>query len=628
MTKESYGWQGRILWVDLTTEEISTTPLDKELREKFLGQSGINAKLLYDNLEPGVDPLSPENHLIFGVGPLTGTLAPCSGRFTVTSKSPLTNAFGDSNCGGHWGPELKYAGYDHIVITGKAKRPVFLWINDDKIELKDASKLWGKTTNETEDQIKEELEDEKVQVASIGPAGENLVNFAAIICNYSRAAGRTGMGAVMGSKNLKAIAVRGTNRLTVAQPQEFSATVSDSEESILTDPLYEISSTFGTPAIMRMAQSLGFLPTKNFQESTFAGADKLSGERLLEKYVTRQKGCFNCPVSCNRYYEVTEGEYEGTTGEGPEYENLGAFGSKCGNDNLPSVLKSNDLANKLGLDTISTGTVIGWAMELFQRGILTTADTDDLDLEWGNHQAIIKLIEKIAYREGLGDILAYGALQASKKIGDSAEDYVIHIKGMEYPSVDVRGTKGMALGFAVSPRGADHLKALPLYEVAPEVYQEDIKKELGIEVGEEYWKKYETKPELIAWHEDWHCIVDSLGLCKLEGIALKPLRPCHFTELLATATGWEITEEELRTIGKRIWNLERLFNAREGFTRQDDLPPARILNEPISTGPSKGETLGQDKFETMLDQYYKLRGWTAQGIPSKETLKELGLEVE
>ncbi|PKM81154.1 MAG: aldehyde ferredoxin oxidoreductase [Firmicutes bacterium HGW-Firmicutes-14] len=627
MDKGWYGWAGRILRVNLTTKEIITEPLDRGLARAYLGQSGINARLLFDLTGPDVDPLSPDNPLIFGVGPLTGSLAPCSGRFTVTSKSPLTGIFGDSNCGGHWGPELKNAGYDHIVITGKAEHPVYLWINDDRVELRDACHLWGKTTWETDDLIKTQLAQPTAQVACIGPAGENLVRFAAIICNLARAAARTGVGAVMGSKNLKAIAVKGNRGMAVAEPEKFWEVVQQSVKDIQNDPLYEVASTFGTTAITGLAQMLGFLPTRNFQASVFEEAENLRGEVLLQKHVTKHKGCFNCPVSCSRFYKVEEGEYAGTLGEGPEYESITALGSKCGNGDLPSILHANTLCNRLGLDTISTGNVIAWAMEAYQRGIIKTDDDGVNKFEWGNHNAVVETIYKIALRQGLGDILAEGALRAARKLG--GEDFVVHSKGMDYPAVDVRGTKGMALSFAVSPRGGDHLKGLPLYEVAPEIYQKDIKEEVGIDITPAYWAEYETKARLMSWHENWHCVVDSLGLCKLEGIAIKPLKPRHFQQLLKAATGWDITVEELEKIGDRIWNLERLFGVREGIRRQDDLPPHRLYNEPVANGPSVGEKLDHEKFEGMLDEYYDLRGWDREtGIPLRGKMLELGLEKD
>lgn len=611
--KNWHGWAGRILKVDLTKGTTEVEPLPEELVLNYLGQSGINAKLLYDNTSAETDPLSPENPLIFGVGPLTGTLAPCSSRYTVTSLSPLTGIFGESNSGGHLGPEIKYAGYDHIYITGKASEPVYLWIHDDQVKIKSAAHLWGKTTWETEEQIKMELGQESAQVASIGPGGENLVRFAAIINNFCRAAARTGMGAVMGSKYLKAIVVKGEKGVSVAKAEQFLQDVHKSEEDIKKDPLYEVASTYGTTAITGLAQALGFLPTRNFQQSTFDQAENLQGEAILQKHTTKHKGCFNCSVSCSRYYKVEEGEYAGTVGEGPEYESISALGSKCGNGNLPSVLKANTLCNQLGLDTISAGNMVAWAMECYEKGLLKD-EFGELDLSWGNHAAEIELIEKIAMRQGIGDVLAEGGVRAAERLGGL--DFLVHSKGMDYPAVDVRGTKGMALSFAVSPRGGDHLKGLPLYEVAPDVYKDDIKEELGIEVTEEYWREYATKPELMIWHENWHCVVDSLGICKLEGIALKPLKPRHFRDLLAAATGWDISVEDLEKIGQRIWDLERMIGVRAGIRRKDDLPPKRLLEEPISTGLNKGERLDIEKYNKMLDEYYKLRSWDVEtGIP-------------
>jgi aldehyde:ferredoxin oxidoreductase len=622
MSKHWYGWAGKILRVDLNNKSCQIEALSPELAYGYLGQAGINARLLYDLAPRGMDPFDPAAPLIFGVGPLGGTLAPCSGRFTVTAKSPLTGIFGDSNCGGHWGPELKMAGYDHIVITGQAEQPVYIWIDNDRAEIRDARHLWGKDTWETDAAIKKELGDNTVQVACIGPAGENKVRFAAIICNLARAAARTGPGAVMGSKKLKAVAVRGNMGVSVARPGQFREAVAQAVEAIRNDPLYEVASTFGTTAITGLAQMLGFLPTRNFQQSWFEDGEKLRGEILLEKYVVKHKGCFNCPVSCSRYYRVTDGRFAGTAGEGPEYESISALGSKCGNSNLESILHANTLCNRLGLDTISTGNVIAWAMECYQRGIITDKDTGLGALHWGDHEIIVELVKKIARRQGFGNLLAEGALRAARKIGGT--ELVVHSKGMDYPAVDVRGTKGMALSFAVSPRGGDHLKGLPMYEVGPEIYAKDIKEQLGIEVTPNYWLEYATKPHLMRWHENWHCVVDSLGICKLEGIALKPLLPVHFRDLLAAATGWDLEVPELELIGERIWNLERMFIVREGIRRRDDLPPARMF-EPISNGPAKGEILNLEKFNQMLDEYYTLRGWDQSGIPTKEKLLELGL---
>ncbi|MDZ7759588.1 MAG: aldehyde ferredoxin oxidoreductase C-terminal domain-containing protein [Desulfovermiculus sp.] len=489
MPETFYGWTGRILHVDLTREDIAVRSLPLDLTRKFIGQSGINAALLSSMAVPEMPPLSPEAPLIFGVGPLGGTMAPCSGRFTLTFKSPLTGIFADSNCGGHFGPELKMAGYDHILITG-------------------------------------------------------------------------------------------------------------------------------------MAQALGFLPTRNFQASTFEGAQALCGDELTAHYLQRHKGCFNCPISCSKYCAVSEGPYAGAQGEGPEYETLSAFGSKLGNENLPAVIQANALCNQLGLDTISTGNTIAWVMECCEREVFHLPEEERIC--FGQHTQVIDMIKAIVRREGIGHILAQGAPAASRILG--GEDYVVHSKGLDYPAVDVRGTKGMALAFAVSPRGGDHLKGLPMFELAPEVYAQDIHNQFGFSPQGRYWLEYQTKPELIRWHEDWHCVVDSLGLCKLEGIALKPLLPEHFRDLLHAATGWDVSVQELRLAGERIWNLERLFNVRLGLGRKDDFPPKRLLQEPISTGPAQGETLDVAAFEAMLDAYYKQRGWDrVSGEPLPEKLQELSL---
>jgi aldehyde:ferredoxin oxidoreductase len=625
MSSKWYGWTGTIIEVDLSRQIVHKRELSDYLAYGYLGQAGINARILYDLISPGVDPFSPEAPLIFGVGPLAGTLAPCSGRFSVTFKSPLTGIFGDSNCGGHWGAELKMAGYDHIVVTGKSEYPVYLWIDNDEVTIRDARPFWGENTWVTDEFIKQDVGERTAQVVCIGPAGEKLVRFAAIICNHARAAARCGPGAVMGSKKLKAIAVRGDRGIQVADRGAFKDAVDEALQAILNDPLYESAKTYGTLAITGLAQALGFLPTRNFQESTFDGAEKLRGEVFLERYGNKHKGCYNCPVACSRYYKIADGPYASTRGEGPEYESVSALGPKCGNDNFDSILHANMLCNQLGLDTISTGNVIAWAMECSEKGILAKDQLCGLDLHFGNDAALIKLIGKIAAREGIGDILAEGSLKASERLGGS--DFVVHSKGLDYPAVDIRGTKGMALSFAVSPRGGDHLKGLSLYEVAPEIYAQDIRNETGIKVTPQYWLQYDTKAGLMCWHENWHCVVDSLGLCKLEGIAIKPLLPKHFQRMLVAATGWKVSVGALEQIGERIWNLERLFNVREGKRKEDDLPPRRMLNEAIATGPAQGERLDKDKYNQMLTEYYLLRGWHSEtGIPTVEKLRELELE--
>ncbi len=623
MSKRYYGWSGTILSIDLSSGQISKKPLPMELARNFLGQSGLQASLLYDLAPPDIRPLDPESPFLIGAGPLCGTMAPCSGRFSISFKSPLTGIFADSNCGGHFGPELKMAGYDLVQITGKADRPVYILIDNEKIHIRKAWHLWGSSTWQTEEAIQSEVGDRTFQIASIGPAGENMVRYAAVISNRSRAAGRCGPGAVMGSKNLKAMAVRGDLGLRIYDPAEFQKACEEAKQAIIQDPLYPQASTLGTACITGMAQHLGFLPTRNFRASTFEGAHSLYGDTLEKKHMLRHKGCFNCPVSCGKYCSVQEGRYAGTEGEGPEYESISAFGSKLGNDHLPSIIRANSLCNQLGLDTISTGNTLAWLMECQERGILDEHSIG-INIKFGDHHTALTLIESIAKREGPGDLLAEGAPAASRILG--GEELVVHNKGLDYPAVDVRGTKGMALAFAVSPRGGDHLKGLPMMEIAPDLYSEELQQELNIIPGQQYWLQYSTKPELIRWHEDWHCVVDSLGLCKLEGIALKPLFPRHFLRLVNAATGLDLELNQLRRAGERIWNLERLFNIREGMGKEDDLPPQRILREPIATGPARGETLDPQIFRSMLREYYLQRGWDPEtGSPTPEKLSELCL---
>jgi aldehyde:ferredoxin oxidoreductase len=393
MSKKWYGWTGTILEVDLTNQTVRKRNLSDHLAYPSR-QAGINARILYDRVSSATDPYSPEAPLIFGVGPLGGTLAPCSGRFSVTFKSPLTGIFGDANCGGHWGPELKMAGYDHIVITGKARHPVYLWIDNDQIQIRDARLSLGKNTWETDELIREDLGERTAQVAYIGPAGENLVRFAAIICNHARAAARCGPGAVMGSKNLKAIAVRGDRGIQVADKAALQEAVEEAVGAILGDPLYESAKTYGTLAITPLAQSLGFLPTRNFQESTFSGAGKLQGDVFLEKYITKHKGCYNCPVACSRFYKVPDGPYASTRGEGPEYESVSALGSKCSNDNPEAILHETLSIN--GGHHLTGNTLA--AMECHENP--DQGSVDGLDL-FGNDVAMIELIKKIAAREGI-----------------------------------------------------------------------------------------------------------------------------------------------------------------------------------------------------------------------------------
>jgi len=625
-----YGWTGGVLRVDLTKNKVTKIELNKEHAKNLIGGRGINSKILFDETKQGIDALSPENLLIFGTGPLDGTLSPSSGRYTVTAKSPLTGILGDANSGGFWGPELKFAGYDHIVVKGRAKEPVYLWVDDDQVEVRRGTHLWGKDTWETDKAIKQETGDNSIQVACIGPAGEKLVRFACAVNNLSRAAGRTGMGAVMGSKNLKAIAVRGTKEISIARPKAFEKAAKEIREQIHSDPYYKMLRNLGSNLLVITLNRVGNLGYRNSQSGTWDEAMKVSGEALLEKYVVRHKSCFGCGIQCSRYYLVQDGEYKGTKGEGPEYNTIQAFGPSCGNADLASILYANNMCNKLGLDTISAGNAIAWAMECYQRKILTKEDTGGIELDWGDHNTINELIEKIGRREGFGDILAEGTLKAAMKLRKGKE-YVIHSKGNPWTGSDQRSKKGGVLAYITSTRGADHLRGLPCAEEAitvlsPEVYQ----KLYGIEkIGDP--TSTVGKAPLVIWNENLCAVADALEICKFSTAWFLVFRGARFkelSELFSAATGIDMNEKDMVKVGERIINVERAFNVREGISRKDEKVPKRFM-EPSPSGRYEGHSTKPQELKVMLDEYYKLRGWeVATGIPNRKKLEEIGLRDE
>jgi len=621
-----YGWTGNVLEVDLDRDKAFVREMDHDVARDFIGGAGYNAKVLYDRVGPETDPLGPENVLCFGTGPLSGTLAPSSSRFTVTSKSPVTGIFGDSNSGGHWGPELHMAGFDHVFIQGKADKPVYLWIDDHDVELRDAGELWGRDTWETTKAIKEEQGDDSVRVVSIGQAGENLVKFACVISDMHRAAGRTGMGAVMGSKNLKAIAVRGSRGIEVAKPGFFMEACSELEEAITSHPNYETVSELGTTVLQRIIDNAGVGGYRHYQEGSWPEwVEECGGETLLENYVVRHKGCYGCPASCSRYYHVEDGDYA-TQGGGPEYENVAAFGAEVGNKNLESILKCNTLSNKYGIDTMHMGHSIAVAMHLNQEGYLDSELVDGIDLEWGNPNTIIKLLEMTAFREGFGDKLAEGARSLGIMAGDQDGELVVETKGMRGSLADIRSHYPWALNQCTATRGMDHLKGLAV--AYPD--EDTASKAAGVEVDEE--------PEgvdvflgkdtfHVVWSQNRHAVVDSLGLCKYEGIVMNPQRLKNFRDLLVGATGVDYSLQELYKAGERIYNIERAFNVREGINKQNDFPPERFFNEPIPDGPAEGAKLDKEKYREILEEYYSIRGWGEEtGVPSKKKLSQLGLQ--
>jgi aldehyde:ferredoxin oxidoreductase len=617
-----YSYGGSILRVNLTDGTIHRHPTEEHLARAFLGGRGLNVKRLWDELPAHTDGLSPQNMLVFGVGPLVGTLFPGGARFNVSAMSPQTGILGDSNAGGFFGPELKFAGYDQVIIQGHADHPVYLWIKDDAVELRDARGLWGQDVWDTTLAIQKELDDPDVQVAAIGQGAENGVRFAGVFVNLNRPAARTGMGTVMASKNLKAVAVRGTGLIPVADMARFSEIIEQLDEVIYNHPEYEIRCRLGTTKLIKALNNIGGLPTRHFQSGCFEEAEVVSGEAIEELYKIKSKACFACTIPCSRFLVVNDARFPSLRLEGPEYEPLAGFTARVGNGDLALALKCIDLANRYGVDAIALSEVISWAMECYQRGLLSREEADGLDLTWGNGETILALIHKVAYREGFGDFLADGVKRAAERLGRGSEEIAMHGKGLEVFQADVRSIKAYGLGNAVASRGADHLRSEPWFEFSNDP-EEGIRR-YGIPETA-FRLEYKGKGLVVKHFEEMAAIADATGVCKNTYNNMEVLDWEGTAELLRAATGWGITGQEVQRIGERIVNLERLFIAREGITRQDDTLPRRFLEDPLpeGSGPSTGSML---ELEPMLDEYYRARGWDVEtGLPTREKLEELGL---
>ena len=605
------GYARRILHVDLSSGKIWTKPLQEELAKKYIGGIGLSMRLLLDHSKPGVDPFSPENPLVCATGPLSGSMVPTGGNgHAFASKSPETFAMGESLAHGTFGTVMKRAGYDAIIIHGKAEKPVYLWIDDDSVQIMDAKHLWGKSTLETEEAIKNELKDLYIRVACIGPAGEKLVRIACIMSDRSRAAGRCGLGAVMGSKNLKAIAIRGSKDISVAQQERLLELVKVQHER-MKGPASRKYRTLGTPENVLVLQKLSAMPTNNFTRSTFDGADRISGEYLNERFVAKIIGCSSCAMRCEHVAVVPEGPYKGTTTR-IEYEPLWAMGPNCGVGNLDAILKGMDLSNYYGVDAISIGGIISFAMDLYEHGIISKADTGGLELNFGNSEAMVEMVKQVSLREGFGNVLAEGVKLAAEKIGNDAPKYAIQIKGLEMTGYDIRGLKTAALGYAVSFRGADHNRH--------GAYGPDVAGKVN------RFKAEKGRGKLVKDTEDLYTIIDSLIVCKFSrGTYYDGYK--DLAALYNAVTGVEMTPEELQRAGERINNLGRLFNIREGLSRKDDTLPWKVMNVPIpDEGVAKGSFVSQEDLDLMLDDYYEVRGWTKEGIPTVEKLKEIGMD--
>lgn len=622
-------WKRKIAYVNLSNGKIVEKPIPKEMRMLYLGGRGIDMYLLYNHLEPKIDLLGPENVLLVGAGLLSGIPCLGSGRCDVAAKSPLTGAVGDSNVGGFFAPELRFAGYDHLVISGRAERPVYLWINDGEIQIKDASHLWGKDTFETQTIIRSDHGDEDIKSLVIGVAGENRVRFANVRTGMKNSGGRTGMGAVMGSKNLKAIAARGTDGLEFAHPDELLDYCKEMNDMIMSTRWAKAQSRWGTMIIYSNTNTTGLIRTKNFQLNRLEEGQDLEPENI-DRYSIGTAGCYGCMVHCRHRYVLREGPYAPLYGEGPEYTSLGAFGTMVNCKKMETVLVANHLVNKYGLDTLETGGQIAWAMELYEKGILNDKLTDGLRLEWGDEQVVFELIRKMAFREGFGDILADGVGKAIAKIGNNSGYYAIQIKGMNSLHSDERPTPSFALGIATATRGADHLRSRPaidMYGLPEEMLQEIYEGPVASD-----YTSYEGKSRMVWWQELLYAITDSIGICKFQTVfcAVHAPRWEEFSKLIRLATGMEFSKAQLMDIGERIYTIERLFNLREGFTRKDDNLPERFFKEPTPIGLpiAKGKKIDQGQFVKMLDEYYELHKWDDNGVPRKETLERLGLDKE
>ena len=615
-----HGYNGKILRVDLSSGKLATEEPPENFYRQYFGGEGFIGYFLLKELPKGVEPLSPANKLIFAAGPLTGVPAGGCGRHSVGGKSPLTGGYGEADSGGYWGAELKMAGFDAIIVEGKAEKPVYLFIQDGEAQIKDARHLWGMKALECQDAIRKELADPNIKVALIGPAGENLVRFASVMNDLDAAAGRTGMGAVMGSKNLKAVACRGHQRVSLADPpvvKEIARWIT--ENTPITNKGMR---DFGTARMVNILDGVGGLPTRYFQQGSFEGANKISGQTMKDTIFVKRRACFACPVQCKREVKVDEPYKVDPRYGGPEYETLAALGSDCGITDLIAVSKANELANAYGMDTISCGATIAFAMECFESGLLSQKDTGGIDLRFGNESAMLQMVEQIALRHGFGNTLAEGVARVSKKIGPASEEFAMHIKGQELPMHEPRLKQGMGVGYIMSPTGADHC-----HNIHDTVYTEltpslEMLQGMGILEPMPANDLSPAKVRLFKYYSEFIHLLNCAVCCYFV-MSLSLVGFDRLTQLVRSVTGWDATFFELLKVGERSANLARVFNVREGFTAQDDNMPQRFF-APHSSGPLK-VALDPEAFQKAKETYYDMMGWP-NGVPSPGKLGELGIE--
>jgi aldehyde:ferredoxin oxidoreductase len=639
-----YGYAGKILVVDLTSENIETIPIEEELARKYLGGVGINTKLLFKHMRKGIDPLGPDNVLLFGTGPLVGTFMPTASKTDVSAKSPITGLFGAASSGYQFGSEMKYAGYDHILIKGTSKHPVYLAIQNGSVELRDAAHLWGKDVWDAIDALEAEWGSEDIRVAAIGPSGENLVRFSAIQNGKYDAWARTGMGAVMGSKRLKAIVVRGKGGIRVAKKKQFRELAHELRQEIINSPFFNAVSTYGSMAATGPYGKFGALPGKNFQTGVIEDWFQTRGYKVIERFSDQMMACPACPVGCAHWAVVKEGPYAGLELKGIEVTMIFEIGAKLFVHDMDGVLRCVETFHRYGIDTVSGCGTIAMLMELYQRRLIDK-EKIGFPVEWGDVEAICKLIKMIAEREGIGDILAEGAKRANIALTGN-DDYAITVKGLEIPTFDPRSRWSVwTFGFLTSTRGGDHLRTRnPVENLRFPSLPNDYRKE-AFEFPKKFYEKMDMPENLkkkifdpdlkttdiilmLKWSEDLMTVFNSIGIC-IRPPSLQALGPTSIAKMFQTGVGWDMDAAEVMKAGERIWNLQRIYNLREGETRKDAIFHKRFLKEKLPEGPAEGMVIDKKKVDRMLDDYYGARGWDRkEGIPTKKKIKELGLEEE
>jgi len=619
----------KILTVNLTTGEVKKEELnDEKVYKDTLGGRGLATYLYLERYDQNVEPEDESSPIFFASGSLTGTHIPCSGRTSVIFRSPVTRRFFKTNVGGALGAQMKFAGWDIIIVEGKAASPSYISIVDDQVEIRDASHIWGTSTREVNAILRKEYKDESLQLACIGPAGENDVMFAAIHSSIYNVAARGGGGAVMGRKNLKAIAIRGSKYIRVAQPQRFDKAVAHITEKLQNCEGAKNLSDFGTSIGVASTNSIGAFPVKNFQESSIDNVEFLTGQYLAESGILKSKvGCYACSVGCHRYTRLDSGRYEGTYAGGPEYETVNALGAGCGSVDIEAVLKANEYCNILGMDVISVGGVIQWLMECKQHGLVDDSIAGGLNLDWGSSDTVVELTRMIAYREGVGDLLADGVKAAAKKMGQGSDAWAVEAKGLEQSRVETRSCFGYALAFAINSRGPDHLNTEAIAEFGGSDEALQLIERITGDKKYAYPHTTEKRPEIVRWHEDIYAATDSVGLCAFPTTAQWWIDEFDMAEMFSAATGVEITAEELMKAGQRTILMERLCTCLVGYTREDDIVPKRMMEERQAVAMHDNAINSREMLEPMKDRYYALHGWdVATGIPTAKTIKESGLE--